>query len=104
MRIRRVNSIDLGQLSRTERFIRIDAPGSFEQTLPPQHFVQPRDAAREGIRGVEECGVAVGYFDGADEQLLRNASAARDNLVAFVEQLHRLFRPDAPVTQQSADD
>jgi len=40
----------------------MQAPDSFEQTLPSQNLMQAGDAPGEVVCGVEKCGVTVCYF------------------------------------------
>ena len=49
-------------LSRRERFIFIETPDSFQQSLTPKDFVQACNAAFVIILGVEEGSVGVGDF------------------------------------------
>ena len=63
VRITAVNAVNFRCLAPAQCFIRIEAPDSFEQTLPPQNFVQPRDAATKAIRRIEEGGITISDFD-----------------------------------------
>lgn len=53
------DTIDLLKLTGTERFMLVEAPQTFEQALAAQDLVKTGDAAAEGVRSVEEGGVAV---------------------------------------------
>src|SRR5438045_2028917 len=72
MRIVSVHALDFIALARTESFIWIQAPDTFEQALPAEYFMQSRNTATVRIRGIEERGVGVGDFDAAAEQFGRN--------------------------------
>jgi len=62
MRICLKHPADLVFLAGAERFPGIQAPDSFQQTLPPQNLMQAGDAPGEVVCGVEKCGVTVCYF------------------------------------------
>jgi hypothetical protein len=62
MRISLKHPADLFVLAGAEHLPGIQAPDSFQQTLPPQDFMQASDASGEVVRGVKKCGVAVCYF------------------------------------------
>ena len=99
VRIRGVNTIDLRQLARAERFMLVEAPEAFEQALAAEDFVKTRDAAAKGFRGIEEGGVAVGDFIRESEHFRRNRLIA-----ALREQFDGFLRPHGPMTEQSSDD
>ena len=60
-----IDAVNLLVLTRTEILSRVEAPDALKQTLPPQHLVQPGNAAGETVGGVEEGCVAVGDFSRA---------------------------------------
>ncbi len=62
MRIGLKHPADLFLLPGAECLVGIQAPDSFQQTLPSQDFMQARDAAGEVVCGVEKRRVAVCYF------------------------------------------
>jgi len=62
MRIGPKHPADLFLLAWAERLPGIQAPDSFEQTLPSQDLMHAGDATGEVVCGVEKRGVAVGYF------------------------------------------
>src|SRR5579872_1372787 len=94
--IRGVDSIDLFALARAEALVRIEAPKSFQQSLPPQNFVQARNASGEFVRSVEKRGVAVGHVNRLLQYARRNRLFAFDEGVTFIKKLHRAFRPNRP--------
>ena len=47
------DAVNFLSLTERERFIRVETPDAFEQSLAPKHFVNPRNAAGETIRGGE---------------------------------------------------
>jgi hypothetical protein len=59
MRICGIDPLDFGELTTAEGLVRIQAPGSFQQTLSAQDFVQARDASREIVGSVEEGCIAI---------------------------------------------
>src|SRR5579871_6259618 len=63
------DAIDLLGLAGSERLVRVEAPRSFEETLPSQHFVNARDAATEPVRGVEDRRVGVSPHRGLADKL-----------------------------------
>src|SRR5438309_367003 len=103
MWIRCVNAVDFGELAFAERLCGIDAPDAFEQTLPPQDFVQAGDAAGEVVGSVEERCVRVRHFD-VSPQHLRWDLIGCDELVTTFQKLNRALRPDRPMPQESSDD
>jgi hypothetical protein len=74
MRISGEHAIDLTDLPGTQILMRIEAPAAGEQALASQDFVNPRDAAREQMRPIEERRVRVGQL-GAERQQLQNLPA-----------------------------
>ena len=59
------NSVNFFGLSGGKIFFRIETPTAFEQPLPPQDFVDPRDAAVEMVNRIKDGAIGIG-------QLLRN--------------------------------
>jgi hypothetical protein len=57
-----VDPVNFFPLARAECFAGIQAPNTFEQTLPSQNFMQTRDTACELIGHVKERRVAIGHF------------------------------------------
>src|SRR5262245_9735606 len=57
--IRGEHAVDLGSLARREVLVRIKAQAPSQKALTAQHLVDPRDAAREAVRRVEERSVDV---------------------------------------------
>ena len=57
VRIGAADSVDFFALAGGEGFLGVQAPGSFEQALTAENFVEACDAAPELIRWIEECGV-----------------------------------------------
>src|SRR5262249_51927747 len=82
---------------------RVQAPDAFEQALPAQHLVTPRDAAAEIIGDVEECGIAVGDLRGQCHQVAVDGTGMC-GLPESGEQFDGAFGPYAPVAEQSAFD
>src|SRR5215210_5072652 len=103
MRVGGVYAVNLFLLSGAQSLVRIQTPDALEQSLPPENLVKPGDAALEAVGGVEEGGVAVRYFDAADEHLARHL-ALLAVVLALDEQSGGLLRPNRPVAQQAADD
>src|SRR6266566_8712943 len=62
-------AIDLVHLPRTQILIRIETPAAGEQPLAPEDLVDPWDASRELMRGIEERRVGVGQFGAKRQQL-----------------------------------
>jgi len=58
-----VDAVDFGELAGAEGFVGVEAPGSCEEALAAEDFVDARDAAGVVVGGVEEGGVAVGDGD-----------------------------------------
>ena len=75
MRIGAIDAVDLFRLARAERFVGIEAPDAFEESLAAENFVEAGDAARKMIGGVEKGGVGVGDFDALAEKGRRNSGA-----------------------------
>ena len=74
----RVGGVDAGNffgLAGAERFVGIEAPDAFEESLAAENFVEAGDAARKMIGGVEKGGVGVGDFDALAEKGRRNSGA-----------------------------
>jgi len=63
MRVRVADAINFLALTRTELLIRIEAPDSFEQSMPLQDFVDTWDTAGVTIGGVENRGIGIGQLD-----------------------------------------
>ena len=62
MRIGAADAVDLSCLTCGERFSGVEASYALEQSLAAQYFVNPGNAARKIICGIEERGVAVRYL------------------------------------------
>ena len=73
MRISIVNPIDFLSLPWTERFLGIQTPGAFQQTLASQDFVQAGDASCEVVGDVEESCVAISDLGAFLDEAFRNA-------------------------------
>src|SRR6267154_4114987 len=102
MGIRGVNAIDLLLLSGAEGFVGIQAPDTFQEALPPQDFMEARDAAGEIVRHVEKGCVGICYFRTPLEQIFRNASCAGHNGVALLQEIDGAASPYRPVAQKAA--
>src|SRR5467141_1415927 len=102
MGIRGVNAIDLLLLSGAEGFVGIQAPDTFQEALPPQDFMEARDAAGEIVRHVEKGGVGICYFGAPLEQIFRNASCSGHNGVALLQEVDGAASPYRPVAQKAA--
>ena len=72
--IKSAYAIDLLDLARREIFVRIKAPTSFEQTLPSQNFVYPRNASAKVVRRVKQRSIGVGHLLGQCQEVGRNAT------------------------------
>jgi hypothetical protein len=70
-----INPIDLLRLPRAKFLIRIKTPGSFEQTLTPENFVNARNAPGEVVRGVKNRSVRVRQLVREPQQIDGNLSA-----------------------------
>src|ERR1019366_3391231 len=79
----------------------IEAPGALEQSLAPQDLVNSRDAADEGVRGIEYRTVRVSQCHALAEELAVGSSARARHLDAG-QQLHGRACPDRPLSQQPA--
>ena len=55
------HAIDLGRLTGTQRFVGIETPDAFQQTLAAQDLVAAGNAPSKIVRAVEECAVAIGH-------------------------------------------
>ncbi len=99
-----IDPVNFFPLAGAECFVGIQAPNTFEQTLPSQNFVQTCDTACELIGHVKERRVAIGYFHISLQEALRNRPAVARYGATFVQQLHGTFRPNGPVAQQASND
>ncbi len=99
MRVGAVDAIDVGELAGAEGLVLVKAPESGEETLTAEDFMQARNAAAEGMGGVEEGGVAVGDLDGEAEEVGRGVGEA-----AALMKCNRLLSPDGPVAEEAAGD
>ena len=72
MRIGVVDAIDFCRLPRAKRLVGIKTPGSLQQALSAQDFVQTSDTSCELVSRVEERRVAVSNFDASTQQGSRN--------------------------------
>src|SRR3954470_7525109 len=102
MRISAIHTVDCFGLTVAQGFIWIKTPNAIEQPLPAQNFVNPGDATRKTICGIEKCGVRVRDFDIAAQKGRRNFLFARGT-PAFIEQTNGLVSPNGPMAQQSAN-
>src|SRR5690349_9876163 len=98
-----MNPVDLFTLAGAERFVWVQTPNPFEQTLTMQHFVQTGDATGVAIGGVEEGSVAIGNFNSGSEQVGGDWLIGRRNLPALAEKFHRPLCPHRPVSQEPAN-
>ena len=69
--VRGTNSINLFELSLTERFDWIEALDVLQKTLAAQNLVQTRDATAKAVGRVEQCGIGVGHFHGQAQYACR---------------------------------
>jgi len=100
--IGRIHAVDLVFLPRAEILAGVEAPDSFQQSLPSQHFVEAGDATGEVIRRVKESRISIGDFNISSQQLFRDTFRARGRLLAVAKQLDRSSRPYRPVAKQPA--
>ena len=99
-----VDPRDLFVLPGAERFVGVEAPDSFEQTLAAQGFVKTGYASGELIGSVEERRVGVGDLDASFEELRRNVRLGANDSMAFIEKLYGATRPYGPMAEKAADD
>lgn len=104
LRIRGINPRDFLELAGAERFVGIQAPDAFEQSLAAQDFVQTGDAAGKMIGGVEERCVCIRDFETLAKKFRWNTPLSLCRCVALVEELHGFASPDGPMTEKAADD
>ena len=62
VRIGTTYPVDFRSLAAAEAFSGIEAPRSFEKTLPSQYFVNSCDAASEAICHIEDRRIHIGDF------------------------------------------
>ena len=103
MRVCAADAIDFGCLSRAERFGWIQTPDARDESLPPQYFLDPRDASRKAIGRIEERGVRIGDLRATLQKTGRYVSRPRCRLTVG-EQPHCRLGPHGPVTEQAAND
>ena len=103
-RIRLIDAVDFLPLPWRKRFVRIQTPYSRQKPLTMQDFVKAWNASCEGVRGVEEGGIAVCYASCPGQEFVGNREATVNQRVDFVEQFDCLFRPDRPMAEQTAPD
>src|ERR1700730_1048918 len=103
MRIGAIDPLNFCSLPGAKRFVGIQAPDTFQETLPPQDFMQSCNAAGETVCRVEERGIAIGHFHVPLQQASWNRPVPACRRVAFFQQIDRTFRPHRPVAQQTTD-
>src|SRR5262249_50767075 len=99
--IRPEHALDLALLARGQVLARVEAEAPGEQALPPQHLVEPRDAAAKAVRGVEERSVGVRDLVAEREQLPRAFAAAATAGLDGLEEQDRAPRPDRPLAEEA---
>src|SRR3569833_743686 len=93
MRIHPADAANLLALPRRELFAFVETPSPCQQSLTAQNFVNPRNAAAELIRRVEDRRIGV-----------RDLRSQRERLRSGVlQQQHGEARPHRPVAEQPAD-
>src|ERR1700751_4558454 len=90
------NAVDLLHLSRAQPLSRIEAPDSFEQSLPPENLVATGDTAMEIIGGVEKRAVAI-RDTGVERQQIRRYGVLVARRSAALELFDCACGPDRPV-------
>ena len=95
------HAIDLGRLAGTQRFVGIETPDAFQQTLAAQDLVAAGDAPSEIVRAVEECAVAIGHT-AIKRKHVAVDGPARGCFLAALENRDRSAGPDRPVSKQPA--
>ena len=76
VRIRGIHPFDLFELSSAQGFLRVQAPDSFQQALPPQHLMNARDTSGKLVISIKESRVAIRNLHRSSHQILRVAAAA----------------------------
>jgi hypothetical protein len=87
MWIGRVDPFNFRTLTAAECLVRIQAPNSFQQSLPPQDFVQASDTSGKLVGGVEEGRVAIRDFQSPSDEILRHVISCV-HCLAFPQQVH----------------
>ena len=80
--------------------MRIKAAEAGQQSLTVQHVMNPRDATRKSVRGIEQRGVRFGNLRRLQEERRGNISTGSGTLT-FFQQFHRLLRPTGPMSEQA---
>jgi hypothetical protein len=93
------HAIDLGRLAGTQRFVGIETPDAFQQTLAAQDLVAAGDAPSEIVRAVEECAVAIGHT-AVKRKHVAVDGPVRGCFLAALENRDRSAGPDRPVPKQ----
>src|SRR5262245_21302208 len=104
VRIGLANARDLLLLPRREILLWVEAPGSLEQSLASQLFVDAGDTAVEVVRGIEDRAVAVGELYAIAEPTPLIERPCLPLTVQPLQQLHAPARPHRPLPEQTADD
>src|SRR6516162_303433 len=95
------HAIDLGHLTGTQRFVGIETPDAFQQTLAAQDLVAAGDAPSEIVRAVEEGAVAIGHATVKRKHVAVDGPI-RGRFLAALENRDRSAGPDRPVPKQPA--
>ena len=69
MGISRIDTLDFRELTAAECLLRIQAPDALENSLPPQNFVQARNASRKIVGSIEEGCVAIGDLRSCPQEI-----------------------------------
>ena len=99
--IGRKNAVDLFFLTRSKGFVWIQTPDTFQQSLPSQHLVAPRNAPCEVICDVEECCIRIGNLRVKRHKIGGYRFPGGHILAAFKE-FHGFLGPDRPMPKQPA--
>ena len=97
----RADGCDRILLSRRKPFLARQAPRGAQEPLLAKDFVNARDAAREVMGDVEDCGVDFDKVRGSGQQLVLDGPRL-GSFAGRCNQLHGCARTHRPLTQQSS--
>ena len=72
------NAVDFGGLPRTERFLWIETPNTFQQPLAAEHFQDSGKAAGERVSRIEHDGIRIRNGGGGGKQIGVGGAAGVD--------------------------
>ena len=103
VRIRAIHPLDFFNLTKAERFLRVQTPDAIEQALAAQHFVDAGNTAGVLVGSVEKSRVGVGDFDSTLHEFAGNGLARHHRAPAIGVKLDRGLGPHRPVTEQTSN-